>query len=245
MVQTVSGEDSAGVCKEEFQAFFKWFLVPMAERAVEARLAREENMEEVPKYEASDGQMHTLREILSSLRGTLRDLYASLQQGLWSRYNKKVPTAAYKPTDTAHPYLVSMDNGPVHSFWDGAVAKGVHLEQPGLSLLQMVYMSPHGHDQHQIVEHTIGVVKRKARRQVRKLAGQLELSPAESCRIMYDSVMQACGEVTGSSISNGLLRMWNALRQVAAPRGTFLNLVQRDGSVIQVEGTAGSYASRA
>lgn len=70
-MQTVNGEDTQGVCKEEFQASFKWFLTPVAQRALMARAARETMMDSTPEYGVSDGVMHTLREILDSLRGTL------------------------------------------------------------------------------------------------------------------------------------------------------------------------------
>jgi hypothetical protein len=201
--------------------------------------------------------MRTLWEIVKALRGTLHDLYEGLCEGLWKRFDPKVPLCAYKTVpaqshvegagevEALYPFFVTVDNGPVHSFWLGRKDAGVHLEHPGCSLLQLLYMSPHGHDQHQIIEHTIGVVKRLARAILREKAGHQVITPVVGCKIMYDAVCEIAGQVSGTSISKGLLRMHNALRQVAAPRGTFLELFDSDGKRFVAEGTAGSYASRA
>lgn len=261
-MQTDSGEDAQGFCKEEFQSFLKWFVVPLCSDAVERRLQLEEAMQHVPQYECCDGSMRTLQQIVHDLHQTFTDAYAALEAGLWQPWNGhkrqgskgKVPKHAYKPLPPHNrpqdedfiPYFISMDNGPGHSFWVGKKKRdGVHLNHIGCSLMQILYMAPHGHDMHQIVEHSIGVVKRKARKALREHYQKGDLTSHLGCILMYEAVMGVSASLTGESISNGLPRMWNALLQIAAPKGVFIDVVTRSGKTLRLEGTGGGYATLA
>lgn len=247
-LQTVDGDSSCALCKEEVQEFVRLFLIPKIQRALRERIAREDGVQETPQYECSDGSLRTLREIVDELGVVLGDVYSGLCQGLWHRHDKNVPIEAYRPNTGMIPFFLSMDNGPAHSFWLGRRAAQKHMQHVGCSLLQLIFMSPHGHDQHQIVEHTIGVVKRRARGRVKEWAKQRPLSdvtPTVACRFMYDAVCEAAAQVSGRSISNGLPRLRNALKQIATPRGVFIELTDRNGVVTVVEGTNGGYASKA
>ena len=247
-MQTVDGDSSSALCKEEVQEFVRLYLIPKIQRALGERIAREDGLQETPQYECSDGSLRTLSEIVRELGVLLGDVYSGLCQGLWHRHDKAVPIEAYRPVTGMHSFFLSMDNGPAHSFWLGRRAEQRHMQHVGCSLLQLIYMSPHGHDQHQIVEHSIGVIKRCARRLVKTWARQRPLSdvtPTVACRFMYDAVCEAAAQVSGAGISNGLPRLWNALKQIATPKGVFVELKERSGAVTLVEGTNGSYASKA
>jgi hypothetical protein len=143
------------VCKEEFQVFFKCFVVPLCVRALEKRLQDEEAITPTPRYQGRWKQ-HSLKEVIQQVKTALDDAYRGLELGFWSE-RKNLSKEAYIPTLEC-PFFISMDNGPAHSFFQGRGCSR-HTREPGCSLLQVIYVAPHGHDIHQVVERTIGVIK--------------------------------------------------------------------------------------
>jgi hypothetical protein len=238
-MQTAKGAAACSICKEEFQAFMKLYVLPRVERMIKERVQREESHTTVPTYQGTHAR-HSLKQIVHNLRTTLDESYAALQQGLWNG-RPGVATEAYRPC-MQYPFFLSMDNGPAHSWFLGEGQKE-HVVEPGCSLMQLLFMSPHGHDMHQIVEHTIGVIKRGVRRDIVESAINGDVSLVGGCHIIHNAVQRLSQLVTAESICKGLHRLQNALRQIAAHKGEVLWLTERDGKRVKVLGTGGSYSS--
>ena len=111
-------------------------------------------------------------------------------------------------------------------------------------MLQVMYISPHAHDIHQIVEHTIGVIKRGARKELRQAASEQPLSADEYCTITYSAIHAISKSLEAKSITHGLFGMRNALVQIAAQRDVDIVLHDsRRGMTWRTKGTGGGYAS--
>jgi hypothetical protein len=232
----MDGEEAQGICKEEWKAFMKHFVDPLMQKAVLERLGREAG--ESPCYEGrTEGKLYTFQDIVDNYHEKLADAYNGLEAKLWSP-KAHVPRECYKPTEV--PYFLSIDNAPVHSFWE--VYKKVHAIECGTSLLQLIRMPPHGHDLHQIVEHAIGVTKSHAKKKLRELAG-LMAHQEFSASMIYDAVQNGAKEFGVMAITNNLFRVKQCIKLVAAPAQVPMTVVDGRGNVMHTVGTGGHFCA--
>jgi hypothetical protein len=177
VVQTVSGEEANNICKEEWQAFMKYFVRPMVERAVKTRLDNENKEAVVPTYtvhrkDPGTEQMvtseETLQQICDYWTRELNGAFVALAHKQW--YGEKlVPMSAYRPTtaDGGTPFFVTLDNAAAHSHWLDYNGKRIgHEPFPGVPQLQRPTIPSQEHDAHQVVEHAIGFIKSWVRKQL-------------------------------------------------------------------------------
>ena len=244
-VQTADGKPAQGAVKEEWQDFMRYFVVPLIEKRLQERLARESTMHEPPTYKEHDPneQPKTLAEIVNDVKNLFEDAWRGLQSGCWQAH-ASVNANAYH-CSLSCPFFVTMDNGPIHSFWDDSKPKKI--VDPGVCLLQCIFISPHGHDMHQVIEHCNSFVKRHTRKRLFRdvdacLNAGGEWSELKGCASIASSCTQYAAEFTAEMVDNNMPRLFNALRQIAADKGEKLELIERDGTVVQVYGTGGSFS---
>lgn len=240
-MQTVKGEAAASLCKEEFQLFFTEFVVPLCDQALEARVKEEDAMDPKPRYKTAYGYI-TLHSVRDHARETLEDAYRGLEKGLWYRA-PNVPMAAYKPTSMS-PFFVTLDNGPAHSFWLGRRDWLKHMPSIGISLLQVLFVCPHGHDLHQTVEHCNSVIKRKCKKELAELCCcNPDLKKQEGCKVVFETVGEQVRRICEQAfVDHNLERLRSAIQIVAAKKGKELVVKGRSGKAVSVRGTAGGFS---
>lgn len=243
-MQTINGQEACSCCKEEYQAFQKYFVAPLANRALHARLARENAMEIVPTYQGTC-RPRTLQEIVDDMQRTMEDCYRGLEAKLWCR-QAGVEMVAYKPRKDVLPFMITLDRGPAHSFWVGGRRENTHLEDVGVSLLQIMYVCAHGHDLHQIVEHANGFIKGGTKTDLRQVVreGDGDRSKAELCHAVFSGVETHRQRYNERGIINRTLpRLRAAIKQVASATDVDIEYVDSSGRTLRVKGSAGRYAS--
>lgn len=148
-----------------------------------------------------------------------------------------VPKHCYQPGK--EPFFLSIDNAPVHSFWEGdSDVGGDHVIDTGVSLLQLFAVSPKGHDQHQIIEHGIGVTKVGARKTLHKMVVE---GDQVGVGHLFTAVVEGASAVDEQFVKANLVRLRNALECVSSEWGVPLNLKTWSGVVVRAKGTAGWY----
>ena len=216
-MQTITGEEAVSLCKEEFQLFFTEFLVPIVDKALRERIQRENSESPIPKYRTGYGYI-TLEKVVQYAAETLGDAYRGLQRGLWQSH-ANVPESAYQPNKDRLPFFVTLDNGPAHSFWLGPHDWLQHMHSIGISLLQVLYVCPHGHDLHQTVEHVNGVIKREARKELARLTRSTpDLSKKEGCKVVFDTVEKQEARVCEQEFVDNNLERLKATIAIAAAK---------------------------
>lgn len=253
-MQTVEGDDAKGLCKEEFQAFMKYFVRPLVERAVRWRLREENQLAVTPTYTVrrlsdrggggigeANGVEQTLQEICDYWKAELNGAYVALLNKMWHPHTHAtggaVPLAAYKPTcwrekrseDSAYivPFFVTLDNHGVHSFYlsdDDGNIVG-HEQQPGVPLLQLPTMPPQGHDAHQVVEHAIGTIKSHV---TSELARAMRDNNALTCKLLHEAVLDGADLFDKSSLAKNLIRLRRCMRVVAAHEGVKVTWIEQN-----------------
>lgn len=227
-VQRVDGDESCNICKEEFQAFIKWYVSPLVERKVKERLDRENAEAITPRYTVNkigpDGvtaipEQWTLQEICNFWQDELRGAFLGLRAKLWER-RQKVCISAYEPTCRSTrgdppPYFVTLDNAGAHSFWI-TIKPRKHMERQGVSLLQLVTIPPQGHDAHQIVEHAIGAIKGWVNKQLRKCVREGR-KPTQAT--LHRAVKEGMQRFHAGSLARNIRRLRDCMRVVAARQG--------------------------
>lgn len=155
-----------------------------------------------------------------------------------------MPIEAYNPEnlpDHSTPFFMTVDNGPAHSFYLGE-NKLEHLTNPGFSLMQLIFISPHGHDIHQIVEHVIGFIKRGSTKEFKQCVhGLQKVERSECCKIMYEAVLRMASEVKAESIAKGQARMFEALKLIGTVKGKELSVLVH-GKRKRAKSTGGDYS---
>lgn len=242
-----SVREAGGFCRSEFQAFCKYFAVRLIQRAIAERYALPESATvKLPHGQTFCQTVDTWRE---QLQGAHECLVPSsvpateVPPGHWRAF-KNVPTSAYKPTtgEGEWPFFVSLDRSSCHSFWTGNKRK-VHLEEPGIPLLQWLKMPPRGHDVHQIVEHAIGALKNY----VNKVFGHARaLGRALTTALMVQAMKEGSKLYTAESWDRNFPKLMNCLRIIAAEEGmpvemTITTKAGKQRKTVQ-PGTGGGYA---
>lgn len=211
-MQNAKGEEATAFCREEFQDFMQFFLGPLIQKSIAARLAKAEAA--IQKVCCVDGKFLTLAEVVTGWQSRLQQAYQGLQKGLWSA-KPNVPWECYRPT--ALPFFLTMDNAAYHSFYWGSGKERRHMPclGPLLSLLQIFRPPPHGHDLHQIVEHAIGIAKREAKRIMRDA---VRSGIPLTTDLMYVATQRGSRGMTAGSWDSNLVQMMHCLRVVAGNR---------------------------
>lgn len=154
-MQNVDGKETQGVSREEFQAFIKYFVIPMIRKDIQKRLEEANAMPNgIPPLSYSQ---KPLAEVVSEWQSMLHGASLAYDRGKWkSSYGNK----AFKFAKDGVPFFLSLDRCPSYSFFIGKTrSKQIDCAEFGISMLQILRIPPHGHDLHQIVEHAIGVLK--------------------------------------------------------------------------------------
>lgn len=242
-VQNVDGATEAGgFCRDEFQAFCKYFANPLIQLKLRERY--DEKSDELVTA------TQTFNDVVDDWRAKLQGAYDCMLpgstkvkdvRGAWKGY-KNVPRSAYKPTtaEDQMPFFVTIDRSTAQNFW--VQNKKKHLAEPGIPLLQIIKMPPRGHDLHQIVEHAIGAMKSHVYRvlgEARQKGKQLTTALA------VRAVQEGIKLFTAKSWDANLLRLLECLQIVAAPFGEIVRFERRDENEeifhIEVRGTGGGY----
>ena len=232
-VQTTDGVTTAqGLCREEWQAFCKYFLHPIMEKAVLDRLRAEADG---GKTYACAGQQVTFAGLVEYWKTQLLAAYQGLRQGLW-KTAPNVSMENYKPT--LLPYFLSYDNCTAHSFWVNKGKQHLSRQEIPLSLLQLIRVAPCGHDMHQVVEHAIGVIKGHAHREMAK-AGKEGVTLTSD--MLFKAVQEGAKRFGPDSLDNNLVRLNHALNVISRELDDPYDFVYK-GKTYRVFGTAGSYA---
>lgn len=180
----------------------------------------------------------TFRQLHDKWHAIQLGAWEALKQGLW-KPAKGVPIEAYKP-DPYWCYLLTKDNHPTYSDFLGSTKSKNrrHLEAPGVPLLHlMLRLPPHAHDMHQTVEHSIGVMKRAAGKEVTALLvkqGHVTLGE------VHDIVMRSAASWSGESHVRNIQRLQKCIEIIASPTTKEICLVVK-GKAVRVHGTAGGY----
>lgn len=247
-MQTAKATDAQGFCREEFQAFMKYFVDPLMQKTLAARYAREKREgARAPKacggrrfcevYEDWQVKLQSSFELLDVAGARVAPPCAGRWQG-WPN----VPASAYQPTPV--PYFVSVDRSTAHSFWLDKQQKR-HVEHPGTPIMQIIRMPPHGHDLHQIAEHAIGAAKGHVQRVLRKARAQ---AVPLTTKLAHDAMMAGAQLYTAESWAENLTRLMTCLDIVAAPKTTTLTVhyTTKGGTHKKkpVSGTAGGYCPK-
>ena len=220
-VQNVATQTEAGgFCRDEYQDFMTYFARPLIQKHIGERYALPES-----RTEKLPGCDQTFCEVVDTMRTKLQGAYEcavpgdtlvrDVPRGHW-RVHNKVPLSAYKPTTGAGewPFFVTVDRSTAHSFW--IVYNKVHLDTPGIPLLQLLRVPPRGHDIHQIVEHAIGAMKVH----VYKVLGTARAAGLElSTALVRQAIIEGCALFTAASWAANLPRLVNCLTLVAADQG--------------------------
>lgn len=247
----MDGDDAAGFCRSEFQAFCKWFVDPLMQRTVELRYKRSKKQGAAAPQDCGGRRFW---EVYEDWQAKLRGAYElcvpfetprkDLPKQGWRAF-KAVPTSAYKPRSV--PYFLTLDRASPHSFWKKTKThKKKHKKRPGVPLLQIIFMPPHGHDLHQIAEHAIGAAKGHVR-------GELLNARRQSKRLTtlmaYNAMMEGSELYTGKSWLKNLVRLQHCCRIVAAPCETILEVEtvnsKNERVTKYVRGTFGGYCPKA
>ena len=244
----MKGADAHAFCADEFQAFMKQFVAPVVENAVQTRYAANRDSTVIVCGK------QTYCQIVDEWKEKLHDTFLAGQEfdgpdssELKWETREGVPRSAYKPTTL--PYFVSYDRGTMHSFWLDSGTKR-HLRDCGVPLLQCVAMPPHGHDLHQIAEHSIGATKCHANRELGRARARDQPPSTEMC---YNAVMEGSKLYTADSWLANLEKLQICLQIVAAKRETVIKVttktVDADNgheyvSRKYVHGTCGGYCPR-
>lgn len=242
-MQNVDGATEAGgFCRDEFQAFCKYFANPLIQRKIRERYEKES--------EEKVTSTQTFNQVVDDWRQKLQGAYDCMLpgsayvrdvRGAWKGY-KNVERSAYKPTtaEGQMPFFVTIDRSTAQNFW--VVNKKKHLQYPGIPLLQIIKMPPRGHDLHQIVEHAIGAMKTHVYKVLGAARSQgKQLTTALAARAVQEGIKL----FTPQSWDANLVRLQECLQIVAAPYGDVVRFERRDQDNqifhIEVEGTGGGY----
>lgn len=241
--------ESTAICREEWQAFCKYFVSPLVQKSIAERYARPESATEV----LPDADGMTFRQVVDHWRQKLDGAYACVaphtarvkevrSDGQWRAY-KNVPPEAYKPTTGAgqQPFFVTADRSGCHSFW--LVLDKVHLSEPGIPLLQLIKAPPRGHDWHQIVEHAIGALKGYV---YRCFGAARARGHALTTKLVAEAIAEGAKLFTAASWAANLPRLLTCLRLIAAPEGQLVEVtvITKAGKrrTSMQKGTGGKYA---
>lgn len=241
MLQKVNGEETSAICREEFQAFMKYFVDPLMQKAVRDRMAKEALAgANAPTYDSpvSDKKMN-FTQVVCHTKVKFQEAYNALEHEKWHP-EKNVSVLAYKPR--AVPYYVTIDNAPCHSFWIDVYKK--HLVQPGVPLMHLIRMPPHGHDLHQLVEHANGVVKVHASKGMHRLVCESSGNHVLSADDVHELVQEGIKLFTAESHARNVRRWKECLRIVAARQGEIVEVVNSSGKVLKTPGTQGGHACK-
>lgn len=247
MQRADSVREAGGFCRAEFQAFVKYFATPLIQRAIGERYAWPESAtEKLPHGQTYCQVVDTWRE---QLQGAFECLVPAsvgaryVPEQHWRAFDN-VPCSAYKPTtgDGQWPFFASVDRSTCHSFWLDT-KRQVHLEEPGIPLLQLIRMPPRGHDSHQVVEHAIGALKGHVTKRfnaARALGKQLTTA------FMVQVMQEGSKLFTALSWERNLPKWRNCLRLIAAEEGmpvtvTMTTKAGKQRTSVQL-GTGGGYA---
>ena len=241
--QKVDGvAEAGGFCREEFQAFSKYFADPLIQQAIQKRC------DEAGDVLVTDTQ--TFQQVVDSWRAKLQGAYDCMLPGTarakdanraWSA-NRKVPQAAYKPTtgEGQMPYFVTLDRSTAQNFW--VKNRKQHLEAPGFPVLQIIKMPPRGHDLHQIVEHAIGAMKSHV---YRVLGEARQCGRVLTTAMAAEAVQAGILKYTAESWTKNLFRLLECVQIIAAERGELIQLKRKDQNdvefFVEVRGTGGRY----
>lgn len=243
MQATATGREAHAFVKEEFQAFMSRFVNPLMQNTVRARFNADEILE--------DG---------TAFRGIVKEwrdkLWATFQRGQrhggehtsesWWRAAEGVPKQAYKPSEW--PYFITYDRATMHSFWLGQDQEE-HLRDCGVPLLQVLIMPPHGHDLHQLVEHSIGSTKNYVKKVLGKARARNDPPGTKMC---YDAVKKGSELYTKDSWAGNFERLQNCLKIVATDREHNVTIVMTHEDrwghehvrEVVVRGTNGGYCPK-
>lgn len=226
---------ASGLCREEYQWWIRYWLHPLLEKAVQDRLDAEEGSGDL--YEC-DGRRVTFRQLVEHWLAELKAAYLGLTKGDWKSWNWqfKVPTDCYKPTDL--PYFYSLDNASAHSFWMRYPVKHLPRDEMGTSLLQGIRICPHGHDIHQIVEHSIGCIKRHVKNVIAKAAKQGRLLDTDE---LFREVHVGADEFGSSAWERNRRRLMHALEIISRDKNELYAFEYKKVRYC-ARGTAGGYA---
>ena len=235
-MQNEAGKKAEGFCKSEMQAVFKYLVHPLLELHINRRMIREDSMQEVPLYWCG-GRQVPFSGVVAHWKQQLQAAYVGLQNKAWHS-SPGVEVECYKPTTTA--YFLSFDNAPAHSLWINLKAKK-HLsrEQMPLSLLQLIRICPKGHDVHQHVEHSIGVIKVSV---AKELCRSAELDEPLNTDLVWELVQDAKTSYHAGSWKDNLVKLRAALKVIAADSGEAVVIEYPQGHHRTFPGQAGNYA---
>ena len=246
-MQTAAAGDveASGFCREEFQAFMRYFASPLIQQAIKKRYKLRESGT-LPLW---DGM--TYREIVRTWRKKLTGAFECIMPGdtkvhkvpktRWRAF-PHVDTEAYRPTTGPGqwPFFVTLDRSTAHSFW--LIYHKEHLLHPGVPLLQILRICPRGHDLHQIVEHAIGCIKSH----VYKCLGEINHQFGRPLRTedARRAVLEGAELYGPVAWSNNLPRLLDCLKLVSADWGVEVELEVVEGAVTRTIvqfGTGGNY----
>lgn len=218
------------------QAVFKYLVHPLIELHIQKRILKESKMQPVPLY-LCGGRYVPLSRVAAHWKKQLNAAYRGLQNNAWHA-SPGVDIECYKPTDTT--YFLSFDNAPAHSLWVNLKAKQ-HLSRQDmpLSLLQLIRICPKGHDLHQHVEHSIGVMKAAVAKELVRAAC---LDEPLNTDLVWELVQDAKARYHDGSWRENMVKLRAALRVVAADHGEQVQIQYPRGHVRVFPGQAGNYA---
>lgn len=235
-MQTQEGKVAQGLCKQEMQDFLRYFVHPLAEKCIKQRMQREAQMRKPPMYSCCGKQM-SFAEVVECWKQQLQAAYRGLQLGAWLPF-RGVYKGCYRPTDT--PYFLSYDNASAHSFWrDKAQKKHMTRGEMQLSLLQIIRISPKGHDIHQVVEHSIGAIKRHVAAEL--VQATLHQEPIGT-DLLWDLVQDGKLKYNAASWDANMVKLTWALEVIAADHTEVIEFEYPKGRRRAFPGQAGNYA---
>lgn len=235
-MQTQGGKVAQGFCKQEMQDFLRYFVHPLAEKCIQQRVDREARMQKPTLY-SCDGKQVAFGEVVEHWKKQLQAAYRGLELQAWLPF-PGVPKKCYQPTDT--PYFLSYDNASSHSFWTDT-AQSIHLPRRHLplSLLQIIRICPKGHDIHQLVEHSIGAIKKHVATEL--VQATLHQEPIGT-DLLWDLVQDGMLKYNAASWKANLVKLECALQIIAADKTEVVEFEYPKGRKRTFPGQAGNYA---
>lgn len=218
------------------QDFLRYFVNPLAEKCIKQRMHREAQMQNPPMY-CCDGKHVPFAEVVEHWKHLLQAAYRGLEVGAWHPF-RGVYKSCYRPTET--PYFLSYDNASAHSFWrDTAQKKHMTRCEMVVSLLQIIRISPKGHDIHQAVEHSIGAIKRHVAAEL--VQATLHQEPIGT-DLLWDLVQDGKLKYSAASWKANMVKLTWALEVIAADHTEMIEFEYPKGRKRSFPGQAGNYA---